>query len=178
MRKWLILLLTLSTNLAHAAPAWTWTDGDGLVHYSDTPVPGAKRIELGTAQGFGPASGGSARRAAQTQAAAEGSTSDARTYSSVSLVSPTQQQTLWNTGGSLNVQLTTDPSLRAGDRVDLVLDGQRRNLDATSTQLTLANIFRGVHTLEAVVVDPNGRELGRSATTTFMVQQTSIANGK
>ena len=176
MRKWLILLLTLSMSPAGAAPAWTWTDSNGLVHYSDTPVPGAKKIELGTAQGFGGAVGGS-RRAAQTQAGT-GPASDARAYSSVSIVSPTQQQTLWNTGGSLNVQLTTDPSLHPGDRVDLVLDGQRRNLDATSTQLTLGDIVRGVHTLEALVVDPTGRELARSTTTTFMIQQTSVVNPK
>ena len=176
MRKWLILLLTLSTSLASAAPAWKWTDSEGLVHYSDTPVPGATRIELGTAQGFGPAQGGSARRAAQA-AADQDSTAD-KTYSSVSILSPTQQQTLWNTGGSLDVQLTTDPALRPGDRVDLVLDGQRRNLDATSTQLTLAEVFRGVHTLAAVVIDTSGRELARSAPTTFMVQQTSITNPK
>jgi hypothetical protein len=168
--------LTLSTSLASAAPAWKWTDSDGLVHYSDTPVPGATRIELGSAQGFGSAQGGSARRAALA-AAEQGSTAD-KTYSSVSIVSPTQQQTLWNTGGSLDVQLATDPALRPGDRVDLVLDGQRRNLDATSTQLTLGDIVRGVHTLEALVVDPTGRELARSTTTTFMVQQTSVANPK
>jgi len=175
MRKWLILLFALSMNPVSAAPAWTWTDSNGLVHYSDTPVPGAKRIELGSAQGFGPAQGGSQRRASQAPAS-QASTPNEQSYSAVTIVSPTQQQTLWNTGGEVSVQLTTEPSLRQGDRVDLVLDGQRRNLDSASTQITLADVFRGIHTVEAVVVDSSGRELARSAATSFIVQQTSIAN--
>jgi hypothetical protein len=179
MRKWLILLLTLSMNAAGAASAWTWTDSNGIVHYSDTPVPGARQIELGSPQGFGPSQGGSARRAAQSQAAvATEQSATAQPYRSVSVVSPTDQQTLWNTGGSLDVQVTTDPSLRPGDRVDVLLDGQRRNLNSASPQLTLGEVFRGVHSLVAVVIDSNGRELARSSPTTFIVQQTSIANPK
>ncbi|HET8698633.1 MAG TPA: DUF4124 domain-containing protein [Gammaproteobacteria bacterium] len=179
MRKWLILLLTLSMNAAGAASAWTWTDSNGIVHYSDTPVPGARQIELGSAQGFGPSQGGSARRAAQAPAPASTEQSaSAQPYRSVSVVSPTDQQTLWNLGGSLDVQIATDPSLRPGDRVDVLLDGQRRNLNSVSPQLTLAEVFRGVHTLVAVVIDASGREVARSSSTTFIVQQTSVANPK
>jgi hypothetical protein len=39
-------------------------------------------------------------------------------------------------------------------------------------------VFRGVHTLVAVVIDSSGREIVRSSPTTFIVQQTSIANPK
>ena len=180
MRKWLIVLLVVSTTPAGAGPAWTWTDSNGLVHYSDTPVPGAKRIELGSVQGFGAAQGGSGRRAAQAEAPRSSTTNEqqSQTYSSVTIVSPTQQQTLWNTGGEVSVQVATEPSLRPGDRVDLVFDGQRRNLDSASTQLTLEDVFRGVHSVEAVVVSSSGRELARSAPTSFIVQQTSVANPK
>jgi len=176
MRKWLIVLFAVLITPAGAGPAWTWKDSNGLVHYSDTPVPGAKRIDLGSAQGFGPAQGGSVRR--PTLEAPQGSATNEQSYSAVTIVSPTQQQTLWNTGGEVSVQLATEPSLRQGDRVDLVLDGQRRNLDSPSTQLTLAEVFRGIHTVEAVVVDGNGRELARSAPTSFIVQQTSVTNPK
>jgi hypothetical protein len=178
MRKWLILLFALSMNPAGAGPAWTWTDSNGQVHYSDTPVPGAKRIELGSAQGFGPGQGGSVRKATQAETAPQSTTQDVQSAYSVTIVSPSQQETLWNTGGQVSVQIATDPSLRAGDRLDIALDGQRRNLDSTSTQLTLGEMVRGVHTVEAVVLDSRGRELVRSAPTTFIVQQTSIAKPK
>jgi len=38
------------------------------------------------------------------------------------------------------------------------------------------NITRGIHTMQAVIVDQGGTEVLRSLATTFMVQQTSIQN--
>ena len=92
--------------------------------------------------------------------------------------------------GSVNRERTLEKSrdlrgaLRALGRVlgqepvNELLDGQRRNLDSPSTQLTIADVFRGIHTVEAVVIDSSGRELARSAPTTFIVQQTSVTNPK
>ena len=33
MRKWLILLSALCGTTASSAPAWTWVDANGTVHY-------------------------------------------------------------------------------------------------------------------------------------------------
>ena len=38
----------------------------------------------------------------------------------------------------------------------------------------MPNVFRGVHTVQAVVIDAEGRELQRSPPVPFVVQQTSI----
>lgn len=182
MRKWLILLSVLSMCAASAAPAWRWVDSNGVVHYSDRPQPGATQIELSGAQGFGsterdrPQAARTQPQPAQTTASAAQQQQPAPAYRSITIQSPTQQQTLWNTGGNLDVSLTVDPGLRSGHRVDLVLDGQRRNLDTTGTQIALTEVFRGAHTLEAIVVDTSGAEVVRSAPVTFMVQQTSIQN--
>ena len=40
----LVLLGLLVMPFAAAYEAYVWTDEDGVVHYSDRPVPGAKRI--------------------------------------------------------------------------------------------------------------------------------------
>lgn len=183
MRKWLILLSVLPMCAATAAPAWRWVDANGVVHYSDRPQPGATQIEISGAQTFGSTaarSQTSAGQSTQPQTSAAASQAPAarqqQPYRAVTIVSPTQQQTLWNIGGMLDVSLTVDPGLNPGHRIDLVLDGQRRNLDTTSTQIALNDVYRGVHTLEAVVVDTSGAEVARSAPVTFMVQQTSIQN--
>src|SRR5262249_13177071 len=129
MRKCLILLFAFTATSVSGAPAWTWVDANGQVHYSDTPVPGAKRIELSSAQSFG----GSPQRPQSTDTRAttpsEKSTGSGQRYRALSVVSPKQQETLWNVGGSVPVQLEIDPSLRPGDRVDLYVDGERRNLN-------------------------------------------------
>jgi hypothetical protein len=178
MRKCLILLFAFTATSVSGAPAWTWVDANGQVHFSDTPVPGATRIELSSAQSFGstprqqaPAAGPTAR-----QAAPEKPTGAPQRYHTFNIVSPKQQETLWNVGTMVNVRVELDPPLQPNHRLDVFLDGERRNLNSTSTDLALDGVNRGVHTLQAVIVDQSGGEVLRSLATTFMVQQTSIQN--
>jgi hypothetical protein len=170
MRKWLILLSALLGTAASAAPAWTWVDANGTVHYSDRPVPGATQVELAGAQGFG-----SAPAPVRTT---RGEPTDATgaPYQSVEVASPAEQETLWNIGSVLNVQVRFQPSLQPGHRYDLVFDGQRRNVNAASPRVALPDVFRGTHTLQVVVLDSAGNELMRSPPRTFFVQQTSVLN--
>jgi hypothetical protein len=177
MRKWLILLSALSVTAASGAPAWTWVDSEGTVHYSDRPVPGARQIELGGAQGFGaPARPASLQPASSTATPPPSEQGAPQAYRSVTIVSPAEQETLWNIGAMLNVRVQLDPPLQAGHRIDLVYDGQRRNLNTASTQVTLPDVFRGAHTLQVVVLDDAGAEITRSPPRTFFVQQTSVQN--
>jgi Domain of unknown function (DUF4124) len=177
MRKCLILLFALTTSLVHAAPAWRWVDANGQVHYSATPVPGATQIELSGAQTFG----SSARQPAAanksaSQPASQRSTGANERYRAFNIVSPKQQETLWNVGTVVNVQIELDPPLQPSHLLDLFVDGQRRNLNTPSTDITLEDVYRGTHTIQAVVVDQSGAEVIRSLATTFMIQQSSIQN--
>jgi hypothetical protein len=176
MRKWLILLFGLVVSSVQAAPAWTWVDANGQVHFSDTPVPGAKRIELANAQAFGAAPRQATPQEATPASAAEQAAERETRYRTFNITSPKQQETLWNTGSVVTIQIALEPQLQRGHRLDVFLDGQRRNLNATSTTLTLSDVFRGIHTIQAVIVDQRGEEVLRSLATTFMVQQTSIQN--
>jgi hypothetical protein len=173
MRKWLILLSALSATAASGAPAWTWTDANGKVHFSDRPVPGARQVELTGAQGFGrpaPASGGLSRLPTPSVEAGGAA------YQRIEVVSPAEQETLWNIGGTLTVQVSIQPSLSQGHRYDLAYDGRRLNLNTTSSAVTLPDVFRGQHTLQVVIIDSAGTELRRSGNRTFYVQQTSVRN--
>jgi hypothetical protein len=76
----------------------------------------------------------------------------------------------------LNVHVALEPALQPGHVLDVYLDGQRQNLTVTSTEFSVPDVFRGVHTMQAVVLDAEGNEVVRSLTVTFMVQQTSILN--
>jgi hypothetical protein len=163
------------TAASLGATAWTWVDAQGRRHFSDRPVPGAEQIELAGAQGFSRPSVSTPRPAAATPAA-QAQTPAGRPYSVFNVVAPSQQQTLWNIEGTLNVQVELEPSLQAGHRLDVFLDGQRVAINATSNQFTVPEVFRGLHTMQAVVVDTNGTEVLRSLAVTFMVQQTSLLN--
>ena len=174
MRKWLILLSALSGTAAIAAPAWTWVDAEGTRHYSDRPVPGAQQVELIGAQGFGT----TARAARTARADAQAGTAGlpGAPYQSIEVVRPAEQETLWNIGTNLPVQVRFQPALQPGHRYDLLFDGQRRNLNTASQSITLPDVFRGEHTLQVVVLDAAGTELMRSPARVFFVQQTSTLN--
>ncbi len=149
-------------------------DAGGQVHFSDRPAPGARQVELTGAQGFGAPA---ARPAPASTAGAPATPSPAQApYRAINISSPAEQQTLWNIGTMLNVQIEMDPPLAATHRVDLILDGQRRNLNTASQQMTLPDVFRGAHTLQVVVIDTAGAEVMRSPTRNFFVQQNSIQN--
>jgi Domain of unknown function (DUF4124) len=172
MGKWLITLLMFCAVSASAAPAWTWVDANGQRHYSDVPVPGAVQVELAGAQGFAtPQTPTSDRReepASEQRPSAE--------YQTFNIVSPAHQETLWNIGTVLNVQVELQPGLQAGHHLDVYLDGERIGIGATSTQFSIPNVFRGLHTVEVAIADSAGTEILRSGAVTVMVQQTSVLN--
>jgi hypothetical protein len=174
MSKWLILLSAFSATAVLAAPAWRWVDASGQVHYSDRPVPGATQVELAGAQTFGNGPRRQTQTPSSASTAASPGTNSATAYRSFNIVSPSQQQTLWGTGSVLNVQVELQPALQPNHRIDVLLDGERRNLNAASTQLSVPDVFRGQHTVQAVIVDQTGAEVLRSGSTTFMIQQTSV----
>jgi len=170
MRKWLILLSALSGTAVSAAPAWTWVDASGTVHYSDRPVPGARQVELTAAQGFGGNQAGRVARSSNAQSNTAGP------YQTIDVVSPADQETLWNIGTMLPVQVRFQPTLQPAHRYDLLFDGQRKNLNTSNLRVQLTDVFRGTHTLQVVVLDPAGTEIARSPSRTFFVQQTSTQN--
>lgn len=176
MSKWLILLSLVLPVAATAATVWTWVDDNGVRHYSDRPVDGAEEIQVGEVQGFSapaapdiePSRSGRDEDSAQQQ--------DIQAYRTLSITSPEEAETLWNIEGSLDVSVEIEPSLRSGHVIDIYLDGERQRLASRDTSLTVDEVYRGVHTLEAVVFDGGGRELMRSSTRNFVVQQTSLLN--
>lgn len=177
MLKWLIVLISLLSAVAVAAPVWTWIDDQGRRHYSDRPVEGATRIEVEGTQTFsGAALGGTRNTQPTTPTTGDASEQPAASYSVLDIISPEPQETLHNIGANLPVELATYPPLQAGHRIDLILDGERRPIGARTLEITLPEVYRGEHTLMAVIIDSEGRELRRSMPVTFYVRQTSIIN--
>jgi hypothetical protein len=126
------------------------------------------------AQGFGAAA--APTRTNTIGAATPAQPGTAAPYRAINILSPSEQQTLSNTGGNLPVRVAFEPALQAGHRFDLALDGQRRNLNTANQQQTLTEVFRGVHTLQVIVLDSAGAELMRSPVRNFVVQQASVQN--
>ena len=170
IRTILVLLGLLVTPFATAGEAYVWTDEDGVVHYSDRPVPGARKIELAEPNtGQSPAP----RRPAAAETAEEPAESNAPfRYETLEVASPRAEETLWNIGGVLNVSLALNPPLQPGHQVRVYFDGNAQIVSGTSFQLN--EVWRGVHNLQAEVLDETGKMMIRSRTNRFYVQQSTV----
>ena len=155
------------------AQAYRWVDEEGVTHYSDRPQEGAEQIQLPEnarpARRFAPAPTPAATT--QTQNAAE-EPAAAFSYDSIEISAPASEETLWNIGGVLNVTINVQPALQPGHRVRVYFDGTEQMVSGSSFQIQ--EVYRGVHNLQAEVLDDTGKLMGRSMTNRFYVQQNTI----
>jgi hypothetical protein len=173
MRSILILAGVLATT-AVAAEAYRWVDENGVVTYSDRQEPGAERIDLQA--DLPPPNTYSAPTAAQATNNTDSEQSAAARpsgYESLSISNPGAEVTLWDIGGVLDVSLSLSPGLQANHQVRVYLDGgPAQRVSGTSFQIE--EVYRGVHNIQAEVIDQTGRLIIRSQPNRFYVQQNVI----
>ena len=168
----ILILLALFVGGAALADTYMWTDDEGIVHYSDRPHPGAKRIIIDSPN--------TSRSLARENAADGATTEDAGTadagkplrYESFEIVSPGAEETLWNIEGVLSVSLALTPALQPGHQVRVYFDGNPQIVSGTSFQLQ--EVWRGVHNLQAEVLDETGQMKIRTRPNRFYVQQSTV----
>ena len=165
-----ILISILMAAATVLGQAYRWVDDDGIVHYSDKPHEGAEQVVLPSDNRVVPR---------QQPAPAPRFTDDQQAapplvfeYDSITVATPAAEETLWNIEGVLNVSLDLQPALQTGHRVRVYFDGKQRLVSGTSFQLQ--EVYRGVHNLQAEVIDATGKLMIRSVPNRFYVQQTSI----
>jgi Domain of unknown function (DUF4124) len=155
---------TLATTL------YKWVDEHGVTHYSDTPVPGAERLQVVGAQSFHatPATGGGAQPAAPKNDVRDG-------YTRVEIVSPQDGAVFINEGGNVDVTAAIEPPLITGHQVWFVVDGSR--LDGLPPMATSASLDlpRGTHNVSVTVTDATGHEVANSPGVSFTIRERSIA---
>jgi hypothetical protein len=168
-----ILLLCLLTGLSAFAEVFRWVDEDGVVHFSDRPHEGAETVELPKAQTFSAPAASRQRQTIEEEpdpAVEEG-------YTGLRILSPGQDEVLWNTGGIVDVRVAAEPQLQTGHSIQLFLDGQPvAGLEGGQSNGQITDVFRGTHDLYAEIHDANGNGLFRSVAISFTVQQTSVQN--
>ncbi|HWS76264.1 MAG TPA: DUF4124 domain-containing protein [Quisquiliibacterium sp.] len=160
-------LLALSVQAQESKrELWKWKDANGVTQYSDRPVPGATKVELYTSAPA-PAAAPAARPvtpAAQVKPAA------GVQYQSLEIWQPESGESFFGADATVNVRMRSEPSLAAGDRLLLYLDGKLVEGAANSYEHTLSNLERGVHSLAAVILDDKGNEKIRSEPRVFHIK--------
>jgi hypothetical protein len=167
-RPLFVLLAILLTGGAFA-DAYTWTDENGVVHYSDRPHPDAETIVLDSSSDPGPQPPTSSPSTSKDESSPAPALPG---YVFIKIVNPGAEETMWNIETILNVNLDLEPALKPGHQIRVYFDGMPRAV--TSTSFQIEEVYRGVHNIQAEVLSSTGVLLIRSLPSRFYVQQTSV----
>lgn len=170
-RPW-IVLAALAAFAGQAAVVYKWTDSDGLVHYSDQPVPGAEKIFTASSS----TSGGTAtatRSGANAASTAKKDVAPGLAYSQFSITSPTPDQTFFG-DEVIDVHLALEPSLKPDQSITWHLNGkQLDDQGPTATQFSLPHLERGTYAIAATITDQTTGESLSTDSVSFFVRQPS-----
>lgn len=159
-------LMCLGSTAALAATIYKWVDEKGVTHYSDQPHEKAQKVEVTSAQTYTNVpvgnTGPSASQAEPTES-----------YDVCELASPDNDEVFFNTQ-AVSASVRLDPVLQSGHRVAIALDGKRVSDSYTGTDFTMQPVYRGSHSVMAVVENAStGQTICTTPTVTFHVRQPS-----
>lgn len=169
----ILALLGLMVAAAAAADVYRWVDEDGVVHFSDTPVDGAEQVDVAEAnRSTGARVFNEAPQAADDQGGQQPEEQQPFQYETFTITSPKAEETLWNIEGVLNVSLSLGPPLQSGHQIRVYLDGNSRMVNGM--RFSIDEVWRGVHNIQAEVLDETGKLMIRTPPTRFYVQQNTV----
>jgi len=169
-----LCLLALSGWLVavavEAATLYKWVDADGVVHYSDTPHPGAEKIQISGAQTYhstpvpAASSGPAPPAAGATRPGLDRTCSISEPAADAALYAPE----------TVGISVQTSPGLGDGELIVAQLDGQALGAGSPDGHFVVASPERGSHTITAQVHGADGAVLCNAAPVSFSVQQPSL----
>jgi Domain of unknown function (DUF4124) len=164
------LILLSGTGSAVAGTMYRWVDDQGVVHYSDTPQPGAQRMQMDSAQTYKAPPVQSSSRAITAGPAAA---SPASAYQSCRISQPAAEQSFF-APESISVIVSLEPGLQRGDALVVTVDGVPLKVGTDGTGFRLTDPGRGSHTVNAAVQGADGKATCTAEPVTFNVERPSL----
>jgi hypothetical protein len=171
VRLWIACGL-LAAFAGNAAVVYKWTDADGVVHFSDQPVPGAEKLDVGvgstrTGNMFG-------EKLPPPKAATEKpNPTKPADYIQFGLSSPLPDQSFFN-DDIVTAHLDLDPALLANHSITWYLDGSAlTDQSPEAVTIILKGLPRGTYTVSATVFDAQSQESRNSQIVTFYMREPS-----
>jgi len=174
-RQWILVLLLIPVVAAAAATVvYRWVDANGVVHYSDKPHPGAKKVDLSAPSVLDfKSSPESASPPPGNATAAQARHVD---YN-VRILSPADGTTLRPADWKVSVRVSVKPPLGEHASLEYALDGKQAGKRTQNTSVTLTKVYRGTHHLTVKVLGPNGRARAQAGSTFYVHHHSLLLNG-
>jgi hypothetical protein len=169
MRKLAVILSMLTAVSALAAETWRWRDAEGVVHYSDRPVPGAERIDVNVSQRSSPEASAPPPATSARPPAAQ----PAVKYR-CDILRPANDE-VFNSVNSVTATVALEPGLQDGQRLQVYLNGAVYPQWPAGVQTyTLQELYRGSYTFSARVLDASGNALCTGPAINFHIRQPTL----
>lgn len=169
MQLFLLLLVFLAPDPV-AAAVYKWVDDQGQTQFSDRPHPNSEQVEPLEVQTYEapPPSAPIGPQPAQPPVFGG--------YQSVEVLSPVNDETIWDNTGNLTVRVSLTPALQEslGHKIVILVDGKKISDGAAALEFHLSNLDRGTHTVQATVLDAGGQQLAESTPITFHLKKHSV----
>jgi len=175
MSRLLIIVLSCLPLLLSAGDFYKWVDRKGVTHYdAKKPNHDAEIVTTIDTEPVASPPPYSSRRSGNDVADGE----VVFVYSKFEFARPEQDETIRSNEGLVNISFFLSPGLRNGDKIVVMLDGQKLENPLTSTQFSLTGILRGTHILNADIVNAEGEAIASASAVSFHLQQYSIIKPK
>ncbi|MGH8207327.1 MAG: DUF4124 domain-containing protein, partial [Steroidobacteraceae bacterium] len=158
---------------ASAAPVpgtttiYRWVDAQGVVHYTDSPQPGAQQLHVPPAQTY-------RAQPVQSEPGTDTSGASAASYQACLIEQPAAQQSFF-APDQVVVAVEVVPQLHDGEQLAVTMDGKPlQPADPSGVNFAISEPDRGAHSITAIVHDASGRAVCRASPVTFYVRRPSL----
>ena len=169
MKAIISVLLLLATPAV--AQVYKTVTPDGEVIYSDVKTRGAKQMNVPKPQTYTPPP-------LPVPVNPPAVTEKKAVYSSFTIDSPVNEETIRDNLGNIPLLLTLEPELndKDGHRIQYFLDGKPHGRPTVDTEKAYTNVDRGEHQLSAAVIDKDGASVIDTPSVKVFVQRASLLN--
>ncbi|MFC3152360.1 DUF4124 domain-containing protein [Litoribrevibacter euphylliae] len=167
-----VLALAFACTNSVQAKVYKWVTEDGTVVYSDQPHPDAEILNIEPLHPYKapsynlPETTEEEEDKAQVNATAR--------YSSVTVDFPEHEANIHGTAGSFTVAVSSNPSLKKGDKYQLLIDQRAIGEPTSLTQFNVQNIDRGEHSVAVQILDKQGSNIMTSPAITVFIHRPMV----
>ena len=169
-----MLALCALACTAGAQTIYKWVMPDGSIRYSDRPQEdgAVERQEITIVTSRPEAEAEASPSASNPDPDGDEDVEEGRApdtfagYSSFEITSPAQDQAVRDNGGNVTIQLALEPSLEESHVIELFMNRTSLGTGRTTT-ITMTNVDRGTHTVQASIRDESGARVATTGAVTF-----------
>jgi len=167
-----VVMVAAADARAGSPTLYKTVDANGVVPYSDQPSPGAQKISVNAQPLSSPGSSSSSTYQTDSPATRSPSAAPAAPlHPSCEIAEPKPEQVYFDTQ-TVTVRMRLDPPALASLTTVLTFDGTEIEGDGRS--FVLNPVYRGEHSVAAVVHDATGAVACQTSSVTFYVRDASL----